>query len=253
MTKEKLGFVLITLITIAAVTTILFLDPIAQDTRYHNFHDTRMLFSIPNFWNVISNLPFVFAGVWGLGWIATAKKESYLSELKFAYFIFFAGTALVGLGSSYYHLQPNNFTLVWDRLPMTLAFMALFSIIVAEFISISVGRRLLIPMLVVGITSVFYWYYSELSGNGDLRLYILVQFLPMLVIPIILILFNSRFTLKRSYWLLIFTYLTAKVLEHFDAQVMSVLPLLSGHTLKHIVAAFGVSLLVYNYRKRVRI
>lgn len=253
MNKEKIGLFFIILLSLSAFVAILFLDPIPQDTNYHLFHDTRMLFGIPNFWNVISNLPFLFAGLWGLNWVVNVKIESYLSEMKIAYIIFFSGTALVGFGSAYYHLWPSNFTLVWDRLPMTLAFMALFSIIVAEFISISIGKWLLLPMLVAGIISVSYWYYSEQSGNGDLRLYVLIQFLPMLLIPVTLLFFNSRFTLKRSYWLLIFAYLFAKILEHFDSEIMEIIPLLSGHTLKHLVAAFGVSLLVYNYRNRIRI
>lgn len=33
---------------------------------------------------------------------------------------FYIGVAAVGFGSAYYHLQPNDSTLVWDRLPVSL-------------------------------------------------------------------------------------------------------------------------------------
>lgn len=251
-TKEKIGLILIVLISISASLSILLLDPIPQDVSYHQFHDTRLISSIPNFWNVVSNLPFLLVGIWGLSWLRTANENNHISQLRFSYIGFFTGIALVGLGSSYYHLSPDNSTLVWDRIPMTLAFMSLFSIIVAEFISVSAAKRLLLPLLLAGLASVLYWHYTELSGRGDLRLYILVQFLPMLLTPIILFFFKPTFTHRRSYWLLILAYFFAKILEHFDKEVMELLPLLSGHTLKHLTAALGIGLLVSAYYPRRR-
>lgn len=252
MIKEKFGLYSIVLLSLLAISVVLFIEPIPQDTNYHHFHDIRMFLGVPNFWNVLSNLPFFFAGLWGVHWISKANNQSYIGELKLAYFILFAGIAMVGLGSAYYHLWPDNNTLVWDRLPMTIAFMALFSIIIAEFISIRIGKFLLLPLLIAGMFSVYYWHYSEVAGQGDLRLYILVQFLPMILIPLILLVFESRFTHRRAYWLLLLAYLIAKVLEHFDSETFELIPVLSGHTVKHLVAAFGVYLLVRAYRDRVK-
>jgi hypothetical protein len=133
---------------------------------------------------------------------------------------------------------------------MTVAFMALFSLIVSEFISIKAGKLVLLPLLILGAFSVLYWHFSELSGNGDLRLYILVQFLPILLIPLILLFFKSYFTHSHTYWFLLLAYLIAKLLEYFDAETYQLIPILSGHSLKHIAAAFGLYLLIRSYKNR---
>jgi hypothetical protein len=249
--KEKIGVIFILIISAISVSLVFLHDPIAQDQNYHLFHDQRMFFGIPNFFNVTSNLLFLFAGIWGIQWITKSTDEKFKQKIKLSYFTLFLGVSLVAIGSGYYHLWPSDETLIWDRLPMTIAFMALFSIIIGEFISIRVGQSLLFPLLIFGFISVVYWYYTEKQGNGDLRLYVLVQFLPMLLIPIILLFFKPSFNLYSGYWLLLSAYLLAKVLEKFDSDVFNVLPLLSGHSLKHIVAACGVLLLMKTYKHRV--
>ena len=157
---------------------------------------------------------------------------------------------MVAVGSSYYHLWPSNDSLVWDRLPMTIAFMSLFSIIISEFTSPGFGKMLLFPLIIFGAYSVFYWHSTENGGVGDLRLYILVQFLPVLVIPLILLLFKPTFTRISGYWILLFAYILAKLLEHFDSQIYNVLFFISGHSVKHVIAAMGVYLLLVSYNNR---
>jgi hypothetical protein len=164
--------------------------------------------------------------------------------------LLFFGTFLVGFGSGYYHLDPNNQTLVWDRLPITVAFMALFSIIISEFISVRSGKTLLLPLILAGILSVAYWQFSEIRGEGDLRFYALVQFYPMLAIPIILICYRSRCTYVYAYWCLLLAYIIAKLFEHFDAEVYNVSGFISGHSLKHLAAALGMYVLLVSYQKR---
>ena len=121
MKKEKVGYVILFSIAIIAIAGIFILSPIEQNKEYHNFCDSNTIFNIPNFWNVVSNIPFLIIGLVGL------YKTSTLSKTKIQYIIFFLGISLVSLGSGYYHLNPNNNTLVWDRLPMTIAFMSLLS------------------------------------------------------------------------------------------------------------------------------
>ncbi len=250
LNKREIGLVLLLAITLFVITIVLFADPIAQDQQYHQFHDTQIIFGIPNFWNVISNIVFLFVGLRGVKWMTKVNTSSYLSELKLVYWVLFVSLTCIGIGSSYYHLSPNNNTLVWDRLPMTVAFMSLFSIIIAEFISIKLGRKLFVPLLITGTLSVVYWQYTEQLGQGDLRLYVLVQFLPVLLIPVILLMFESVFTHKRAYWLMIGAYGAAKLLEYFDSEVAEIISI-SGHTLKHLVAGLGIYLLVSAYNKRL--
>ena len=231
------------------IAVLLITEPVPQDIRYHNFSDTQQLFSIPNFLNIISNLPFLIVGILGIKSLVN-NQITVLSSNKKPYYIFFIGVSLVSIGSSYYHFYPDNNTLVWDRLPMTIAFMSLFSIVISEQISEKIGKRLLIPFILLGILSVIYWIYSEHRGNGDLRLYAIVQFIPVLIIPLLLIFFKSRFTMTRGYWWLIGAYVASKILEHFDAPIHSLLILISGHSLKHIMAAIGIYLLLHYYCKR---
>ncbi len=129
------------------------MPPIAQPLAYHRFADARTLLGLPNFWNVLSNLPFLLVGLAGLRWLLGHPGASE-RVLRPAWLLLFAGVALVGLGSAWYHLAPSNGALVWDRLPMTLAFMALFSVVIGEHISLRLGRQALWPLLVAGVASV---------------------------------------------------------------------------------------------------
>ncbi len=224
----------------ACIVGVFFIHPITQSSSYHHFSDRATMFTIPNFWNVISNLPFLIAGLLGL-----VRLRSIVSHTKIQYCIFFLGIALVAIGSGYYHLHPDNRRLVWDRLPMTIAFMALFSIVVSEFIHLKIGQKLLIPALITGLLSIFYWIVFD-----DLKVYVLVQFYPIIATLIALVFFKSIYNLTIGYWLLLLAYITAKILEHFDYQTHQFLKLLSGHTLKNIVVAMGIYILLRTYQKR---
>lgn len=246
-------YTLMIVITLFAVIGVMMLDPIAQDLTYHEFNDQQSISGIPNFWNVVSNVPFFLVGIFGLYFVLASNKIKIITEIKIAYILFFSGVALVAFGSGYYHLSPNNETLVWDRLPMTFAFMALFSTIIAEFISLRVGKLLLWPFVIFGVFSVFYWNYTEINGAGDLRLYALVQFIPVVMIPIILYFFKSKFTYSSGYWYLIVAYMLAKIFEYLDSEIHNVLIIISGHSIKHVIAALGVYYLLksYNLRKEI--
>lgn len=251
MNKKHIGLVLIILLSLTTITLALNLAPISQNTAYHNFSDSNEYFNIPNLLNVISNLPFLVIGFLGLYKLIYDNTLVIINENKAAYFALFAGTTLVFFGSSFYHLQPNNTTLAWDRLPMTIAFMSLFSIVISEYISIKVGKLLLLPFLFLGLYSVYYWHSTELSGLGDLRAYALVQFFPMLAIPIILTTYKADHNDTAAYWYVLIMYIVAKVLEYFDQGIHHVIIFISGHSLKHIAAAIGVYILIRSYQNRV--
>ncbi len=241
---------LLLIISAIALTAVFFIKPIPQDPLYHNFADQRHMLGVPHFYNVISNALFFFVGVSGVRFILSKPDSRIVPELRSVYLIFFIGIFLVGIGSSYYHLAPSNDTLIWDRLPMTIAFMAFFAIILAEFVSVKAGKVLFIPMLIIGIFSIWYWNLTEQQGAGDLRLYAVVQFLPMLLIPLILITFPTRFTHIRLYWFFLGFYLWAKVFEMFDHQIYQFLSGMSGHPIKHILASIGCLLFLYQIKIR---
>jgi hypothetical protein len=250
LSRAAIGYLLLAGLAAAALAGAILLAPIAQDAGYHRFGDTRTIWSIPNFCNVVSNVPFALVGLWGLIELGKPGRLTILRQTGLSYLLLFFGTLLVGAGSIYYHLAPDNQTLLWDRLPITIAFMALFSITISEFISVRAGKALLFPLLLAGMGSVLYWYYTEMRGGGDLRAYVLVQFYPLLAIPVILACFPSKFTHAQTYWWLLLAYVIAKIFEHFDEALYAALGFVSGHSLKHLAAALGLYLLLVSYRKR---
>jgi hypothetical protein len=239
-------------VAIIAVTGAMTLaPPIPQDPGYHLFADSRMLLAVPNFWNVASNLPFVVAGVAGLVFMRRGNRDGLTAALRPAYLVFFAGVLLTAFGSAWYHLAPDNRTLVWDRLPMTLAFMGLFAIVIGEHISPKAARKLLAPLLLAGAASVLYWAMSEARGSGDLRPYALVQFLPLLLIPLTLLIYRSQFDRTAFLWWVIVIYALSKLLEFYDYGIFALGGIISGHSLKHIVAALAALVLLYGFSTRM--
>ena len=236
---------------LATLIALALAEPIAQDPLYYLFSDQRSFADIPNFLNVMSNLPFLFIGASGL--IFVVKHGAIVAPgMKIAWLVFFTGIALTSIGSGYFHLRPGNESLLWDRLPMTIGFMSLVAIIIAEYGSARLGKVFLLPLLLIGLASVMYWSYTESRGAGDLRPYIIVQFLPLLMIPITLAVYRSRSDLGRYVWWMIGFYAAAKILELFDSVIYGAGELISGHSLKHIVASLAPACLLYGLMQRHR-
>jgi len=221
-------------ISIISIVVVFSMKPIAQDENYHNFIDSRTFFNIPNFNNVISNIGFILIGCFGFTRAKiTTKKNNLL------YFLL-GGILLTGIGSGYYHWHPNNTTLVFDRLPMVIVFMTFFTFIITNYINTKNLKILLTLLLGTGIASVLYWSYTESIGIGDLRPYALVQFLPLLLIPIILLLFKKKNNNTYYIFPVLGFYTLAKLSEHFDEFISTISnEIISGHSIKHLLAAMA--------------
>jgi hypothetical protein len=253
MSRNKHIFILFGACALAIIAT-LFVPPIAQDPAYHNLADQRMIVGIPNFFDVASNIPFLLVGVLGLWKLIQIHEDRSRLILKheiFPFAVIFIGTILIFVGSAYYHWAPSSDTLVWDRLQMTFAFMGIFSMVISVRISVKAGINFLIPLLVLGVASVVYWYITEQSGQGDLRPYALVQFLPVLLILVMLWLFPARYSGTKYLVEMIGWYGIAKALEFLDAVVWEWSGgWIAGHSLKHCVAAWGIYALVRYLKHR---
>jgi len=232
--KIAYGVASLTVLTGGALGILLALPPIRQSDQYHNFADQRTIWGIPNLWNVASNAAFLIAAAAGVRSMGSSQGFSQEWE-RHAYRVLNAAVAMTAFGSAYYHLHPNSRTLFWDRLPMTLVFTSILAMTIGERISMNVGRRSLLPLLVTGIASVLYWRYS-----GDLRWYGLVQFVPMLVVPLLLIFFPPRYSRSTGVWWMIGLYLLAKGAELFDRQIGGFIPT-GGHPWKHLAGAAAMA------------
>lgn len=217
---------------------------IPQDPEYHVFADARTVFGLPNAVNVLSNVPLLLAGAWGLALTVMLMRLRPVPGLLIQYALFFGGVLLSGIGSMYYHIDPSNASLVWDRLPMSIAFMALLASVISETMDRRAGSFLHWPLLAAGIISVLYWSWTENAGRGDLRLYALVQFIPVVLIPLILVLYRPPREYAAPIWLLAGLYVLAKASEVLDREVFVLTRVVSGHTIKHILAAAGVGFVV---------
>jgi len=184
------------IITLLSVVGVFLLPAIPQPQSYHQFADQQSLFGLPNYFNTLSNIPYLIIGYFGYRLINSDKKIALANSIRYVYQLFFIGVFFIGIGSFYYHLSPDNSTLLWDRLPMAITFMSFFTIIIAEFINEKLAKNLCLPLLLIGTGSVVYWYWTESIAQGDLRLYVLVQFLPVLLMPIIFTLYATQFTMS---------------------------------------------------------
>jgi len=234
----------------ALVAFFLLSSPIPQDPAYHQFADARTLLGVSNFWNVMSNLPLMVIGLWGTLIVFRHHDILCLPGLELPYIVFFTGIILTAFGSAYYHLSPANDPLVWDRLPMTIGFAGLFSLILGEFVSPRIGRTVLIPLLLIGIASVEYWAYTETNGHGDLRPYVVVQFLPMMLVPAILLTYKPAIGSAKYFWYMLLFYVLAKLFEFIDGQLYAAGGIISGHSLKHVFAAMASAAVLFALIKR---
>lgn len=246
----KTKTIFLVLLSAVLITAVFFIDPIPQDQSYYAFADTRSILGVPNFWNVLSNLPFLLAGGAGFYYSSSNSRAGISPGLQTAYLVFFAGIFLTGFGSAYFHYAPGNETLVWDRLPMTIGFMGLVTIIVGEHISLPAARRMLIPLLIIGAGSVVFWAVTESRGVGDLRPYAIVQFLPMLLIPLILLMYRSIYDNVDFLWFVIVLYALSKLFEYFDYATFEFGHVISGHSIKHVVASIAPLVFLYGVHKR---
>jgi len=226
-------------LTVVAVAAALLLPAVRQPLDYHDFADQRHAQGIDNFLDVVSNAGFLIFGLMGLFIIGKGRACFERPAERWPYVIFFAGLVLTAVGSGYYHLAPNNETLFWDRLPMTIAFMGLVAAQIVDRISVRAGLILLPPALLIGAASVIYWLITERMGAGNVIPYGILQAYTILVVLLLAIVNPSRYTRGNDIYWVFAWYALAKVLETFDKDVLALSGMVSGHTLKHVAADFA--------------
>ena len=245
--SRKVKLYLVVVGTVVVTVVVFCLPHIPQSAAYHHFCDERRFWGIPNFSNVVSNLVFLFTGMAGF---LSLRRAAAGMRIKLIYGVIFTGVMLTGFGSAYYHYSPDNATLVFDRLPMSIVFMGLLAAVIAEGVGAGTGSLLLGPLVLTGICSVVWWHVTELRGSGDLRLYALVQYYPLLLIPAILLLFPSS-AIRKGWPALLWAfawYGIAKMAEAVDCPIYTVPGMVSGHTLKHLAAGVSTWMLVKRFR-----
>jgi hypothetical protein len=248
--SHRVALMVLGILAAAGLVGCILWAPARQWESYHAFADQRRLLGAPNALDVLSNLPFLWVGVAGLrllvaGGTPPSTAFSHPWERR-AFAVVFGALILVAFGSAYYHLRPDTARLFWDRLPITVALTALLGITIAERFDLPTGRRLFAPIIAVGVLSAVLW-----RTTGELRLYLFVQGFIMLALPVLLVLRPPRYTRTRDVWWMACLYGAAKVCEAGDRVIFAADGgVLSGHTLKHLLAAAAVAQLLRHLRRR---
>jgi hypothetical protein len=243
---------LLGIFTVGLLIAAVVVPAMPQPLSYHAFADCRTFWAIPNFLNVASNLPFLVAGLWGLALIWNGRGGFIEERERLPYLVFFLGAFLTCFGSAYYHAAPDNPRLVWDRLPMTLGFAGLVSAAIAERVNLNGGLRALWPLLLQGVITVIYWYATERAGHGNVIPYAAYQAWSIVAIVWVIVVYPARRYTHGGLlaWAALW-YGLAKIFETFDLQVYRLLGgTVSGHTIKHLLAAGAVFAVVRQLQRR---
>jgi hypothetical protein len=200
-----------------------------QATSYHLFADTRAWGPIPRAGDVVSNLAILAAGLAG---IALWRRVHVDPEERPAYALLVAGMLLTALGSAYYHWDPGNARLIWDRLPMTFVLAAMVALVLADRVDPAFARVAWWPFALLGIAGLAYWNWS-----GDLLLYLVMRVGAGLLIICLCLLRKGRHS--HVGWLVAALALdiTMTTSERLDGQIFAATGgLVSGHNIKHVLA-----------------
>jgi hypothetical protein len=222
--------------SVLCVVAALIAPSFPQPATYHGFGDTRAAFGIPNFADTVSNVAFLIAGLWGLAIVLGGRARLEDAQERWPWVAFFVGLVLTAFGSAYYHLAPDNERLFCDRLPITIALMALVSAQIVDRISIRAGVALLVPLLLVGAASVLYWRATERAGQGNIVPYVVLQGYAIVILVWLALAVPSRYSRGRDILWIFAWYALAKVFEALDAPIFRLGGIVSGHTLKHVAA-----------------
>lgn len=224
------------LATCAVLLLVALLAPgITQPADYHGFADQRGWGGIPHALNVLSNLPFAIGGVWGLWALQRAPRAALLPVERSMAALFFAGLVLTSFCSGWYHWLPNNAGLALDRLGMAVAFAGLLGLAAADRISARAGHAVGWGVLVLALLSV-----AVSAVTGNVLPWGLVQFGGMALVLLLLLRRPVPGAMGVPIGAVILFYVLAKVCETLDLQIYTWTGgVLSGHSLKHLVAALA--------------
>ncbi|RSZ61040.1 alkaline phytoceramidase [Massilia atriviolacea] len=204
--------------------------PIPQPDGYHAFADGRALSGLANAADVLSNLGFLLIGLYGLLHVRPSRP---------AHAMFFVAILMTAFGSSWYHLAPDDARLLWDRLPIALACVALLAAALEDaFPARFAALPTLAALCALGAASVFWW-----AATGNLGPYLLIQLAPLVLIPALQWQSGAAPARRRAFGIAIGLYVLAKLCELADGAILGAIEVVSGHTLKHVFATLAALVL----------
>ncbi len=209
----------------------------------HAFIDARGFFGIPNCMDVLSNLPFLLGGIWGL--IALHRAKQVAAPLQNAARVFFIGLIFTCLGSSFYHWAPSDAGLMIDRLGMAIAFAGIISLAAGSRLGAAVSSRATPVLLLLAPLAAIAAYTLQ-----NVLPWAIVQFGGMALIVWLSCLPRSKQIPSMHLGALIALYALAKLFEAQDAPIFELTQgVISGHSLKHLAASLAAVPVILALRK----
>ena len=251
---DRVPLLLLPCYVLALVIAFILLPALPQDLEYHRFADERHWLGIPNFPDVASNLAIFLPAVVGLILVNRAHMARRTFRTAFERTLAttcFAALVLTAIGSTWYHLAPDNNRLFWDRLPLGLAFTTLPALLIAERFPLSrPGRLMILLWVLTGPTAVIWWYLGELAGQGDLRPYFLLHAF-LILLPPALLARHSPYTGSALYAVAYVLFLLAMAGDRLDQAVFDFTGgAVSGHTMKHLLTGLAIGMLASMFATR---
>jgi hypothetical protein len=240
-------------ITIIVCALMALHGPIMQLPHYHDFADQSIFLGVPHIEDVLSNAGFAVIGVWGWFRLRPMRSHPAIQAGWHGYQLFLVSLVLTAVGSSFYHLAPDNARLLWDRLPIALACAGLLAAVRTETQFLADGESTTARLALFAVGSVAWWYFTDQQGHGDLRPYLLLQTLPLVLIPLWQAIYGAKRADRIWFGLALLLYVFAKGTELRDHELLRTLGWVSGHTLKHLLATAAAALLVGRLAYRVRV
>jgi hypothetical protein len=239
-----------TVITVGLIAIMAMHGRIAQPVHYHDFADHSAALGIHHAADVLSNAGFALVAIWGWLTLRPRRNSDALRAGWPGYRLFLIGLFLTAFGSSFYHFAPDNARLIWDRLPIALACAGL---LVGVRGDTRPGLKTEIEAIVLAffaVASVAWWAITDRIGADDLRPYLLLQGLPLILIPLWQAIYRAPRTDRIAFAAAMALYVLAKVAEIFDHEIADILGFVSGHTLKHLIATAATAAIVWRLTRR---
>jgi hypothetical protein len=169
--------------------------------------------------SLLVSFAMVCAGLWGL-----RQLEGHPQPAAWA--LFFVAIALAGPAAAYHHWAPDGWSLFVTHLLAGWASTALVCACLAERVDTRWSRApLLLGSLTLAALAVSHWAVGEVThGAGDMRSHLLLQSLPLLLVPAGLVQLPGRWTTPRDWYVVLSLHAAALLVDALGATSLQYLP-----------------------------
>lgn len=229
---------------VATAVGLLAWGPVPLVAATHAYADERSAFGLANAWNVLANVPLLAAALYGLRVESRSPAPLWLRRSRQAFH------ACVGFGAvaaAIYHLAPGHALYLVTQAAMAAGFLMLTGAMLGERVHpgfaspLMLGAAALSPIVAAGAAVLV-----GSPGPTDLRPLLLLQIVPVLVVPAGALTLPGSQTRAADWIVLLVIYTLAQACHLADATILAGTgSVLSGHTLMHLGFALATAWLAY--------